>query len=24
VAFYGLLGLHIWASLYFGLRWLVG
>lgn len=23
VVFYGLLGLHIWASLYFGLRWLV-
>lgn len=22
VVFYGLLGLHIWASLYFGLRWL--
>lgn len=24
VAFYGLLGLHIWASLYFGLPWLLG
>jgi hypothetical protein len=23
LAFYGLLGMHIWASLYFGLRWLV-
>jgi hypothetical protein len=22
IVFYGLLGLHIWASLYFGLRWL--
>ena len=23
IVFYGLLALHIWAALYFGLRWLV-